>query len=241
MNQIEVEIARLYRRVREEPRSTAFVGLADALRRAGRPGDGLQVLREGFRVHPDHPAARVVLARIHLELGNRPLATDVLVEVARNDAENLAAAALLARILVDEGRLVEARPFVERLRDANHPDAKLRELAAALVQPEPPRSRSEDPFDRPAIAGRMAARGHYGRASAILTRAGAEREALSAMERALAGMGNVEGEGFLVEERRPLPGLKEAMAALLEDTRDWPPPSGPGPVRRWARRVWGGA
>jgi hypothetical protein len=83
----EAELAALVRQVRDNPRSIAFVALAEALRRAGRPHDALATLREGERHRPDFGPARVVLARTHLDLGHREMAIDVLAEVARSDAE----------------------------------------------------------------------------------------------------------------------------------------------------------
>lgn len=245
----EAELARLYRRVREEPRSTAFVGLADTLRQAGRYAEGLKVLREGFRAHPDHPAARVVLARIHLEMGNRALAAEVLTDVTQADPDNLAATALLARLHVEDGNLVEARPLVERLRQADHPEANLRELAVALAPaPSDAAPRAEDPFDRPALAARFARAGHYQRAWAVWSRLDraapgdpTTRERLAALERSLAGLADAEGEPPLDAPRRALPGLGDVLAALADDVKDRPPPRGRHPVARWGRKVWRGA
>ncbi len=248
MSPAEAEIARLYRRVRDEPRSTAFVGLGDALRRAGRHGEGLRVLREGFRVHPDHPAARVVLARIHLEMGNRALAAEVLGDVVRTDPENLAAASLLARLYVEDGRPQDARPLVERLRQANHPDAALRDLAAALapVEEDPGLPRSDDPFDRPEVAARLARAGHYHRAWALWSRLAAAnpgsalaRDHVAALEKSLGGLGDAPDERPLpAAGRRMLPGVAELVEALLDDQRDRPAPSGKHPAARWGRVLW---
>jgi tetratricopeptide (TPR) repeat protein len=221
----EAEIARLGRRVRDDPRSTAFVALADALRRAGRPGDALQALREGFRVHPDHVAARVVLARVHVDMGHRPLAIEVLADVVQSDPENLAAASLLARLYQEDGRAAEAKPLFERLRLAGHPDAALA-LAppSAEAAPGPP-PRGADPFDHPRLAERFVAAGHYDRAGRIWRRLLAQhpdavvpRERLAALERAAAGLGDVDGEPVfsLPTERRPLPGRTEAFAAFCD-------------------------
>lgn len=244
----EAEIARLYRRVREEPRSTAFVGLADSLRRAGRLGEGLKVLREGFRTHPEHSAARVVLARIHLEMGKPALAAEVLADVVRADPENLAGAAMLARLYVDEGRVAEARPLVERLRHANHPDAATRELAAVLAPPPPDPTvpRSDDPFDRPELAARFAREGQYARAWALWSRVDAAspgsavaRDKLAALERSLSGLGDAPGEEPVgAAPRRMLPGVADVVAALLDDVADRPPPKGGSAVARWGRKVW---
>lgn len=244
----EAVIARLARRLRDDPRSTVFVALAEALRREGRFGEGLQVLREGLRVHADHPAARVVLGRIHLEMGHRALASEVLAEVVQSDSENLAAASLLARILVEDGRMREAQPLIERLRIANHPDGALNDLVPAPLVParEPP-PRGADPFDHGALAVRFARVGQYHRARAIWRRlliehpeSTAVHAHLAMLDKAMAGAADVEGEPALPprEVRRPLPGLADAFAAFAEDAERAGLPAGAHAVARYARPFW---
>lgn len=232
------EIEALSTRVREAPGSLAFVALADALRRYGRHAEGLRVLREGFRAHPDLPAARVVLARIHLDMGNRALAEEVLSEVVAAQPDDLPVAAQLARLYVEDGRLADARPLLERLRAAGHTDAALPELSAAAPA-------GDDPFETPAIALRLARSGQYHRAWPLLERLAqarpgdpAVRAAYDAVERALAGSGDAPGERALEGARRPLPGLRDAWLALLDDTAERAPPAGDHPVARWGRRIW---
>lgn len=243
MAALDDEIARLTRRLRAEPRSTVFVGLADALRRAGRHPEALQALREGFRAFPDHGPARVVLARVHLDAGRRDLAEQVLDEVCRHGGENLMALSLLARLRLEDGRAKEALPLVERLR-ALAPDDPAVALADRAAPP-PAVPRSEDPFDAPALAASFARRGHYDRAAALWRRLDAAhpgdptvRDALRALDRSLAGQGDAPGEPPLPEgaTRRPLPGIEDAVAALGDDVDA--PPEGAGPVERWARLFW---
>ncbi|MBM4369126.1 MAG: tetratricopeptide repeat protein, partial [Deltaproteobacteria bacterium] len=131
----EDEIARLRKRLREDPRSLAFVPLAELLRKAGRGGEALSVIRVGLRQRPEHAAARVVLARLHLDAGARALAVSVLEEVVEHDLENLAAGALLAELWVDEGRLREARALIDRLARANPGDTT---LAGLMRRANPP-------------------------------------------------------------------------------------------------------
>lgn len=245
----EAEIARLTRRLRDDPRSTAFVALADTLRREGRFGEGLQVLREGFRVHADHAPARVVLGRIHLEMGHRALASEVLSEVVQADPENLAAASLLARILVEDGRMGEARPLIDRLRMANHPDGALRALVPASVPEWEPPPRGADPFDHTTLAARFARLGHYPRARAIWRRLLAEHPSFTAahaqialLDKAIGGIADAEGEPAMPADRvrRPLPGLGEAFAAFAEDSERprAEAPRGRHRLARYARPFW---
>ncbi|MFZ5475346.1 MAG: tetratricopeptide repeat protein [Myxococcota bacterium] len=240
MSGLDDEIARLARRVRAEPRSTAFVALADACRRAGRLDEAMRVLREGFRVHPDHAAGRVVLARVHLDGGSRGRAREVLEEVVRADPENLAAAGLLARIWLEEGRMDEARPVVERLRVLAPDDpavalyARMREAAA------PAALRTDDPFDHPALARRFARDGHYTKAAAVWRRIEAKagddptvQRAIAALERAAAGLGDLDEER--PGPRGPLPGLVSVLDALKDDDDG---PDAPCPAKGKAAAIW---
>jgi cytochrome c-type biogenesis protein CcmH/NrfG len=217
------------------------VGLADALRRAGRNTEALQALREGFRVHPDHPAARVGLARVHVAMGNRALAVAVLDDVVRSDAENLAALSLLCRLLVEEGRVHDARPHVERLRRAAPDDPSLVLFAERAAAPDESAPRGADPFDAPRLAARFSAKGHYHRALGIWRRiaeahpdSAQPRQQIAALERAMAGLGDVPGERPLPPGgRRPLPELAEVVAALGDEPTGRR--TGRGRLGAWAR------
>lgn len=236
------EIARLQRRVREDSRSTAFVALADALRKAGRGPEALQVLREGLRVHPDHPSARVVLARLHVDQGNAPLAIGVLAEVVQSDLENLTALSLLARLYVEAGRLKDARPLIERLRAANHPDADLRELASVGVESRAAGPlRASDPFDRPSLAARFVAQGHLGRARRLWARLGAANPGASQVEDELAVLDRMIS-GEVDTPVVHLPGLAGLDAALADDVVPPLPRAQRQPRRarivRWAAPFW---
>jgi tetratricopeptide (TPR) repeat protein len=227
MGRFDEEISSLRRKVRDEPRSTAFVALADLLRRSRRFPDALAALRAGFRYHPDYAPGRVVLARTHLSMGNRALAQQVLEEVAARDPENLAAGALLARLLVEDARWREARPLVERLLMAAPQDPAILALSAALPAARDAGAvpaRGEDPFDRATLAASLARRGHYPRAARMWTRIGAgghdTDDRLAELQRAIAGIANVEGEE---EGPRPaLPGMAELIRALDEGDAPMP-------------------
>ncbi len=57
------EIQHYETRLAREPTSQAFAALAEAYRRAGRPGDAIRVGREGLARYPDYSTARLVLAK----------------------------------------------------------------------------------------------------------------------------------------------------------------------------------
>ena len=207
-------------------------------------------LREGFRVHPEHSPAKVVLARIHLDMGNRAPALGVLREVVAADAQNLAAASLLARLLVEDHLTVEAAPLLQRLRMANHPDAAMSQPVEVVPEPIPEETetipRGADPFDVPLLAERFASRGCYSAAVSLLGRICAEnpdsdaaRARLDALRAGLTGIGDLGEAQMVAGLRSPLPGRLDLEAALVEEERQRSPPRPTGVVGRWGRSFWG--
>lgn len=207
----------------------AFVALAEALRRRGRHEEALGVLREGARHHPEHSAARVVLARIHLDRGQRPLAEELLAEVVRTDPENLAANGLLALLYTEEGREVEAAPLLERLRMHNALEAS---LAEALEQRSPRGARlprGADPLDHPRFAERLQAMG------ALAAAAGVWRRILQVHPNHPYALHHLRK----LEEAQGAPlALDELAIAPLEDAPRVPAAARARAVRRYAARVW---
>ncbi len=204
------------------------------------------MLRAGFRVHPDYSPGRVVLARLHLETGNRGLAVSVLEEVVRGDPANLAGGTLLARLLVEDGRTRDARPIIERLMMGASQDATVRALSAAIgARGAHATARGTDPFDSPALATRMVAAGAYDRALAIWRRialAHADsldvREHITELERAVLGLGNVEDEAARVAVRWTLPGALDLSAALGDDEGTRTAPAGSARFGALAAGLW---
>ena len=236
------DLAQLRKRVKDDPRSLAFVPLADALRRAGHRAEAMSVIRNGLRHHPDHATARVVLARLHLEAGNRGLAVAMLEEVVLSAPENAAAGSLLAELLVEDGRIREAAALIDRLRIVSPHDPVIQALS---LRARPPTKALHgapgDPFDRVAWADGLAARGDLPRATRAWQRiynANAQdsrvRDRLIELSRALEGLGEVAGAG---SSRHRLPGVGDAVRACLED-HDGPAPPGAGALAVWARQYW---
>jgi tetratricopeptide (TPR) repeat protein len=237
------ELARLRKRVREDPRSLAFTALAEALRKQGRRAEALAVLRGGFRHHPDYVPGRVVLARVHLDAGNRALAIEVLDDVARVDPENLAAGTLLVKLLQEEGRSAEAVPVLRRLSLAFPGDPALAVLEAALQsRATAPRVASEDPFDSPWTAEYLASHGRYDGALSAWRRLQALSpstpyfaDRIVAVERASAGLGPA---GSTLDERVPPAGVAGAWEALLAAEAGGDPPAGAERYGALARAAW---
>lgn len=69
-----VEIEQLLRRGESEPRTHTFARLADLYRQAGERERALGVIRDGLREHPYYLDARLLHARVLLELGDEEAA-----------------------------------------------------------------------------------------------------------------------------------------------------------------------
>ncbi|WP_420617071.1 tetratricopeptide repeat protein [Candidatus Palauibacter sp.] len=69
-----VEIEQLTRRGESEPRTHTFARLADLYRQAGERERALSVIRDGLREHPYYLDARLLHARVLLELGDEEAA-----------------------------------------------------------------------------------------------------------------------------------------------------------------------
>lgn len=200
------------------------------------------MIRSGLRHHPDHSTARVVLARLHLEAGNRALAVAMLEEVVQAAHENVAAGALLAELLVEDGRFREAATLVDRLSMAAPQDPVIQALAIRATPPTRAlHGSTSDPFDRVAWADGLAARGDLPRATRAWQRIynanaqdGRVRDRLVELSRALEGLGEVADMGA---RRHRLPGVGDTVRALLEDY-DGPPPTGGDPLSVWAQPYW---
>lgn len=238
------DLERLREKLREDPRSLAFVPLADGLRREARFEAAMEVLREGLRHHPEHAPARVVLARLHLDAGRRRSAQAVLEEVARADPENVTAGVLYARMLIEEGRQRDALAVLERIGgpEVGEAVALIERLSGAKSHPMP---RTDDPFDHPAVAARLVRAGRLDRARELwrrLQRLDPENPVvaggLAAVEAELRGAGG-ERPGPATPARVRLPGRARLERVLREEAETLPPPRGrQATVRAWARLFW---
>lgn len=204
-----------------------FVTTAEALRAAGRHGDALAALREGERAHPDHLPARVVLARVQVDLGNRALAAEVLADVLRADPSYLDAAVALARLHLAEGRAQAARRLLPTLAGRAPPEL-LEAIAGSALPP------GSDPFDQPARARRLAERGDHRAARRIWLRLLERAPGNAAIEAELARL--PAGPASAAPSGDTLPAwTTPARSATIRAIRAWadrvlrdPPSSEPG-------------
>ena len=85
---IRDEIKELERRFAEAPDSRLFLPLADALFRAGEFGRARDLCEQGLDSYPDFVAARVLLGKCYIKLGESEKAKEIAEETSRLDSEN---------------------------------------------------------------------------------------------------------------------------------------------------------
>jgi predicted Zn-dependent protease len=135
----------LRHRVRAEPGSRLFLGLAEELLRRGEREEALAVLEAGLAARPGQVAATVAKARCLIEL-ERPLeAAEALDSVLRRDPTHLVASKLSVELWLRVRDLERARASLERYAPlgAADPDlvrlrTRLGELEATSVEKSPP-------------------------------------------------------------------------------------------------------
>src|SRR5262245_25929965 len=91
-----------------EPRSRAFLSLAEEYRRLGRLAESERICREGLQRHPQYHSARVLLGRTLLEMDRLEESSTEFQAVLEAEPQNLLAGKLLAGIYCNQGRWSEA-------------------------------------------------------------------------------------------------------------------------------------
>jgi tetratricopeptide (TPR) repeat protein len=108
--------------------SRVFLQLADEYRRLGRSADAASVLEEGLRANPTHPAARVLLGRCRLDLGQTAEAIAELERVIESDPTQMVAYRLLVEGYLREGKADLARQRLRVYSLLNDSDPEIADL-----------------------------------------------------------------------------------------------------------------
>ncbi len=116
--------------------SRVFLQLADEYRRLGRSADAAGVLEEGLRANPTHPAARVLLGRCHLDLGQAAEAITDLEKVLETDSTQMVAYRLLVDAYLSEGRAELARQRLRVYSLLNDSDPEIADLRRRIGELE---------------------------------------------------------------------------------------------------------
>lgn len=104
------------RMMMDNPRSHAFVSMADTCIRAGRAKMALDVLNRGLQWHPALNAAHVQKGRALMALGRLTEAKQSLGYALRNNAQNVLARKLLARLYLETGEPARGLALLDEIR-----------------------------------------------------------------------------------------------------------------------------
>ncbi len=122
------EIERYYEKWKKDPQSRIFAQLADAYRKSGMLDEAIEICTEGLKVHPSYGSARMVLARAYQEKGKDFEAERELMEIIKNDPNNLLANRLLGDLLYKGGRVQLALERYQRVLKLTPLDREIKEI-----------------------------------------------------------------------------------------------------------------
>jgi tetratricopeptide (TPR) repeat protein len=122
----------LEERWRSDRSPHVFLQLADELRRAGRGGRAVEVLREGLAGHPESVSGWVVLGRLLLDEADAAGAIEALERALERDPAQLVASRLLTEAWIRVGDAEKAGESLERSRLLSLPDGDYEALAAQV-------------------------------------------------------------------------------------------------------------
>lgn len=121
----------------KDPRSTAFVPLAESYRQMGLLDEALEVANRGVKVLPSFSPGYTVLGRIQAQLGNLDAAAASFERALLIDPENLMSLKGLARIRMQQGNGTQALKLVQQAVALKPDDAVALKMLAALGAPSP--------------------------------------------------------------------------------------------------------
>jgi tetratricopeptide (TPR) repeat protein len=99
---VAADIDRLATTLAKDPRSKAFMPLAEAYIKAGMWQEAAAVLEDGLKIYPGFITAMAALGRVYDQVGQPVKAQAILEEVVRQSPDNLRAHRILAKIYAGE-------------------------------------------------------------------------------------------------------------------------------------------
>jgi tetratricopeptide (TPR) repeat protein len=122
----------LRQRWERDPKSRAFLQLAEEYRRAGRLSDAVHVLQAGLKEHPTYLSAQVALGRCLVESGAADGAVEILERAVARDPTQLVASKLLVEAYLAKGAPGKARERLELYKLFNDRDVEIEPLEARI-------------------------------------------------------------------------------------------------------------
>lgn len=132
------QLNQLRQRWERDPKSRAFLQLAEEYRRAARLDDAILVLRAGLKEQPNYLSAQVALGRCLVETGDAAAAIDILERAVARDPTQLVANKLLVEAYLATGQASRARERLDLYRLFNDRDAEIELLDARIGALERP-------------------------------------------------------------------------------------------------------
>ena len=128
----------LRQRWERDPKSRAFLQLAEEYRRAGRLPDAVHVLEVGLKEHPTYLSAQVALGRCLVETGAADAAVEILERALARDPTQLVASKLLVEAYLAKGQPGKARERLDLYKLFNDRDVEIEPLEARIRALENP-------------------------------------------------------------------------------------------------------
>ncbi len=125
-------LQQLRQRWERDPKSRAFLQLAEEYRRAGQLGDAVHVLRAGLQEHPTYLSAQVALGRCLMESGAPDGAAEILERAVARDPTQLVANKLLVEAYLAKGLPDKASERLNLYKLFNDRDAEIEPLEARI-------------------------------------------------------------------------------------------------------------
>ena len=125
-------IRRYEERLARDPGSLAFAPLADAHRRAGRPGEAIRLCREGLERFPDYATARLILAKALVDGGDPEAALAEVRVILQGNPADAQAHRLAGDLERRAGRLPEALAHLRQAVALDPADRESRVLVEVL-------------------------------------------------------------------------------------------------------------
>lgn len=126
------EIEKLTSQLAKDPRSKAFIPLAEEYVKVGLPQEAARVLEEGLQVYPAFTTALVALARVYVQVDTPAKAQGILEEVVKKSPDNALAQKMLARIYAKDQNWDAARRSCEMVLFGYAQDEEMLTLKAEL-------------------------------------------------------------------------------------------------------------
>jgi len=125
-------IRRYEERLARDPGSLAFAPLADAHRKAGRPGEAIRLCREGLERFPDYATARLILAKALVDGGDPEAALAEVRVILQGNPADAQAHRLAGDLERRAGRVPEALAHLRQAAALDPADRESRLLVEVL-------------------------------------------------------------------------------------------------------------